>query len=183
MTYDEYTAQYDQIDHLLIRMKADYPYFQEKRIIENGIERIEKNYHVTNGMFANYINYEVPYGLAALISQTIRFEISNCPTPIFITNVDAENIELYVENVIGILHPGEVLPIYPKELSIDTVRQFEGERYERYCELKLSQSVFYDLLGRWDQAQKEDDPSSQKAENTRKSKDKYDLNGEKSDDV
>ena len=157
MTYEEYTARYDNVDHVLIRMKSDFPYFQEKRIVENGIERIEINYHVTNGMFSNYINYELPCGLAALISQTIRFEISNCPTPIFITNVDAENIELYVENVIGILHPGEVLAIYPKELSQDTVTQFAGEQYERFRKYKLSMSTFYELLGRWDQVDKKAD--------------------------
>ena len=147
MTYQEYLDKYENVDHLLIRMTDEFPYFCEKRIIRNGQEHIETNYHIADGMFSTYINYEVDCGLSARIDKTITFE-GICDYPVFVTNVSDNKIELRIDDSTGILEPGEVLAIRPDELKQETVNKFDVEMIKCFEEGKgLRQSEINDLLG------------------------------------
>ena len=96
MTHEEYRKKYGAEDHILIRISDSFPFFKEKLIIENGKERIETNYHIADGMFSRYTNYELPNGaLSAETSWTPKFkavhlkEEKRCP--VLITNAGKEH--------------------------------------------------------------------------------------------
>ncbi len=56
-------------DYIIIKLTDEFPYFKEKVFFISGKEKIEKNYHIADGMFSTYINYEMPdNGIAAEIS-------------------------------------------------------------------------------------------------------------------
>ena len=153
MTYEEYLKTYGKKDHILIRMTDSFPFFKEKYIVENGEERIETNYHIADGMFSCYINFELSKcSLAAEITGIPRFEInSGYRCPILITNVGEKSIEVNIGHLgdTGILNPNEVLGIFPKELAEETLKKFEEENYNRYITGKgiISQDEINRLLG------------------------------------
>ena len=125
MQYKEYVENYGTMDHVLIRMVNSFPYFKEKKIVENGVERIATNYHVADGMFSTYINYEMDNGLCAEISKGIRFEGGVCNYPVLVTNVDAEPMYIRTESGFCDLKPGEVLVIR-NPLECDVKKEDEG---------------------------------------------------------
>jgi hypothetical protein len=95
-------------------------YFKDKIVVENGIERVETNYHIVDGMTSTYINYELRNGdgVSAEISGIPRFEICRGSQycPVFITNAGNESFEIKV-GLIFELVPDEVLAIFPEELA------------------------------------------------------------------
>ena len=153
MTYEEYLKTYGKKDHILIRMTDSFPFFKEKYIVENGTERIATNYHIADGMFSCYINFELPKcPLSAEITGHPRFEMyDGYRCPILITNVGEKSIEVNIGYVgdTGILNPNEVLGIFPKELAEETLKKFEEENYNRYITGKgiISQDEINRLLG------------------------------------
>lgn len=136
MTYEEYSAAFDNVDHLLIRMTDTFPYFKEKRIIRSGKEYIETNHHIAYGMYCTYINYEVDSGLSAEIEKTIRFEGDHGDTPILVTNSSDSPIEIRVGDMTGLLHPREVLGIFPQDLRQVTIDKFENDMIEDYLKIR-----------------------------------------------
>ena len=134
MTLQKYEETYSNKDHILIRLMDSFPYFDAKKIVENGVERIEKNYHIADGLFSCYINYELhPVPLAAEISNGAYFELcKGYSCPILITNVGENPVHVGFEKLgdNGDLYPKEVLAIYPEEAAEEThglfrVRQFK----------------------------------------------------------
>ena len=153
MTYDNYKSKYSRKDHVLIRMTDSFPFFKEKYIVENGEEKIETNYHIANGVFSCYINYEMPkHPLAAEITGTITFELHDgYGCPVLITNVGNEPIEVNIGTggSSGTLHPGEVFGIYPRGAAMATQKIFEDERRKRFgsaLENGLTQAEINKLL-------------------------------------
>ena len=153
MTYNEYLEKYSKSDHILIKMTDSFPFFKEKYIIENGVERIDTKYHIADGMFSSYINFELPgCPLAAEITGYPRFELNDgYSCPILITNVGDKPIEVgigYFGNT-GILNLNEVLGIFPKELADETMKKFEEDNYNKYIHRDrfISQSEINRLLG------------------------------------
>ena len=148
MTYEEYWEKNKDKDHILIRMTDSFPFFKEKFIIENGKDRIDTNYHIADGLFSRYTNFELPNGaLAAETSYTPIFESMYVEPerqcPIFITNIGEEAFEVSLRGIelpreyeagtaTGLIHPNEVLAIFPKEAALATVQQFEKESVIKY---------------------------------------------------
>lgn len=136
MTYREYRMKYGEIEHVLIRMTDSFPYFKEKVIMKNGIARVENNYHIADGLFSTYINFEMPDGgISAEISGCPRFETPrDYLYPVFITNVGDKSFDIHLngENEWGSISPDEVLAICPSEYSKETFKKFDEESIQRY---------------------------------------------------
>lgn len=136
MTYREYRMKYGEIEHVLIRMTDSFPYFKEKVIMKNGIARVENNYHIADGLFSTYINFEMPDGgISAEISGCPRFETPrDYLYPVFITNVGDKSFDIHLngENGWGSISPDEVLAICPSEYSKETFKKFDEESIQRY---------------------------------------------------
>ena len=162
MTYDEYREKYGSRDHMLIRMSDSFPFFKEKLIVKNGEERVETNYHIADGNYSCYINFEPPEGsLAAEISWRPRFEdVFGIDHPVLVTNVGKEEFEIDLRNIhmqgseygplerAGVLHPGEVFAIYPYEEAIVTLRIFNEIRVKQYLEGKMPGMLGQDEINR-----------------------------------
>ncbi len=156
MTYEEYQAKYGKQDHVLICLTDTPPYFKEKRIVKNGRERVETNYHIHDGMFSTYINYEMPdemgMAVSAEISWSPRFEICGREdTLIFITNVSDEPIEVDLdlagfEGRHGKVFKDEVFAIYPKVPAEETRSVFD-QRAQKSGNGFISQAEIVRLLG------------------------------------
>lgn len=151
MTYKEYKENFGTENHILIRMTDSFPFFKEKLVVENGEERIETTYHIANGMFSCYINYELPLGgLSAEISGTPRFEITaRYPYPIFVTNVGNNAFEIRYDEITGMIEPDEVLALYPEDLAGQTKAKFEEDLLRNYgarLRNRLDQSEINRLL-------------------------------------
>lgn len=117
-------------DYIIIKLTDEFPYFKEKVFCKSGKEKIEKNYHIADGMFSTYINYEMPdNGIAAEISIYPIFEIAGSyDGPIYIMNAGDHEIEFGLDrwwNRHGIIESGEILPIWPWESAQETERRFE----------------------------------------------------------
>ena len=155
MTFTEYNTKYGSIDHALIRMTDSFPFFKEKVFIKNGRSRTESNYHIADGLYSTYINYEMPGGgISAEISGHPRFEIScNYDYPVFITNVDDNPFEVHFcgKPEWGEILPNEVLAIYPESLAKETYKKLDEDTYKRFVEGPkkgfLSQEEINRLLG------------------------------------
>ena len=158
MTYEEYRQRYGKQDHVLICLTDTPPYFKEKRIVKNGTEWVETNYHIHNGTFSTYINYEMPDEMemvaSAEISGSPRFEICGREdTLIFITNVSDEQIEVELDPSLmgfearpGKVFKGEVFAIYPKAPAEETRSIFE-QRALKSENGFISQAEIIRLLG------------------------------------
>lgn len=155
MTFREYRTKYGSVDHALIRMLDTFPFFKEKVFMKNGLAHIENNYHIADGLFSTYINFEMPEnGISAEISGAPRFEL-NCKYdyPVFITNVGDNPLEVHFcfKPEWGEISPDEVLAIYPEKLAAETYKKFEEEANKRFAtgSMKgfLSQDEISRLLG------------------------------------
>ncbi len=166
MTHAEYEKRYGKMDHILIRMTDTFPFFKEKYIMENGAERIETNYHIADGMFSRYTNFELPNGsCSAETSGTPIFE-SVClkpenRCPVLVTNVGTEPFEISLSHVelpdgyqpvtaTGMIHPDEVLGIYPPHGAMDTLKQFEEAAMKEFAGNRgdhITQGEINSLLG------------------------------------
>lgn len=150
MTFEEYKTKYGQQDHVLIKMTDHFPYFSEKVIVEDGKERIDSSYHVAVGTFCTYVNYEIHTGgsLVAEVEKLFTFvnHLSGNKS-VFIINIGDEPFEIRLSNgqIGGMLHPGEVLGIYPKALENNTQQQFDDEYFNGDHKM-LSQSEINRLL-------------------------------------
>ena len=154
MNYNEYIARFDSRDHILIRMTDSFPYFKEKRIISHGLERIETNYHIADGMLATYVNFElpVPGALSALISVGhIRFEDCFCDVPVLITNVSGSPIGIRLGDTIGKLNPNEVLGIHPADLKQETITLLERRFVTEYAREYITQDQLNGFLVKLDE--------------------------------
>lgn len=137
MTLTEYQKEYHEQDHILLKLTSAFPFFGEKIIIEDGKKRIEKNYHVADGMYSTYINYEMDKygGLSAEISGIFTFEESlRCKMPVLIMNTGTEplDIKLKSSQLSGSIEPNEVLGIYPENLAKQTQDQFDKQIMEKF---------------------------------------------------
>ncbi len=147
MTYDEFYAKYSSEDHALLRLTDVFPFFDSKVIVDQGIKTEDKKYHIADGMFSTYINFEMPHGgLSAEISGTMRFEIClNTTYPVFITNVGKEPLEFRIDDSIGEIKPKEVFAIYPEKLKAETCEELDEQLFER-VKPKLTQDEIIRLL-------------------------------------
>ena len=151
MTYKEFVDNRFE-DYILIKMTDSFPYYIEKEICKNGERHADNKYHIADGMFSTYINYEMPdNGISAELSLRPRFEITGkYDSPVYVMNAGGEGFEITVLgwDTSGMLRPGEVLPIYPPELAEETRKAFEDIRVKEFLEgKKLSQSEIIRLLG------------------------------------
>ncbi|MCR5094855.1 MAG: hypothetical protein K6B72_12885, partial [Lachnospiraceae bacterium] len=158
--------RYGKKDHILIRMTDSFPFFKEKYILENGVERIETNYHIADGMFSRYTNYELPNGACSAetsgtpMFETVYLEPEN-RCPVLITNVGTESFEISLSRVqmpdgyqpvaaTGMIHPDEVFGIYPPHEAMDTLKQFEEAVMKEFTakrENRITQDEINRLLG------------------------------------
>ena len=166
MTYEEFQNRTKDSDYILIKLTDHFPFFHEKVIKENGVERTETNYHIADGMFSTYVNFEMlNNGFSAEVSRGfVRFEIGGKHDwTVYVTNVGTENIEISVPEQSWMYHdeenpdnipeyhhrgtvaPGEVYAIYPDEAVKETVSKFYQELMNGYLNF-LSQREINRLL-------------------------------------
>lgn len=108
-------------EYILIKLNNECPFFREKVFVKDESSRTETNYHIANGNFSSYINYEMPdNGISAEISGTIKFEVSGrYDCPVYVMNAGDEVLEYKISSGICTmpLAPGAVAPIYPYEMA------------------------------------------------------------------
>lgn len=129
-------------DYFLIKLNNEWPFFQEKIFVKDGKSHTETNYHLANGSFSTYINYEMPdNGVAAEISGPIRFEVNgNYDCPVFIMNSSDEPMEYMVRSYTCTLSlpPDAVAYIYPA----GKVKEDEEAYFEKLAkEVKMADIV------------------------------------------
>ncbi len=119
-------------DYIIIKLTDEFPYFKEKVFYKSGKERIDKSYHLANGLYSTYINYEIPnIGIAAEITRYPVFEIAGSyDCPIYIMNAGDHEIEYglvgWEWDKYGIIESGEILQIWPWESAQETERRAEA---------------------------------------------------------
>ncbi|SCY69345.1 hypothetical protein SAMN02910292_02529 [Lachnospiraceae bacterium XBB2008] len=126
MTYERFLEHIKDDDYILIKLTDTYPFFVEKVFVKDGSARTENNYHIADGMFSQYINYEMPdNGISAEISGPIKFEIcGNYDCPVYVMNTSESIIEIRVSILYNFsstctwpIEAGEVAAIYPEHMA------------------------------------------------------------------
>ena len=136
MKYNDFLKAMGTKDYILIRMTDSFPFFKEKVFVRNGRETIDRSYHIANGTFSTYINYEMPdNGISAEVSWNPRFEITGkYDCPVYVTNIGEYTFDIELDHRMdlkkptGSLAPGEVLAIYPEYLARETSEFFWEEQ-------------------------------------------------------
>ena len=160
MTYEEFQSRTEDRDYILIKMSDHFPFFQEKVFMQDGKKRVETNYHVADGMFSCYVNFEMN-GISVEVTGAVRFEISGSyDCPVYVTNIGTDSFEMRLPQQKwmfdeegycygGELLPGEVLAIYPEEGMRETAAGFHEEQVRKWQHREgfMHQSEINALLG------------------------------------
>lgn len=151
-SYDSFLRNMKDKDYILIKLKDEWPFFAEKVFVKDGKTRTESNYHIADGMFSTYINYEMPNNsISAEISGPIAFEISGTyDCPVYVMNSGKELMYIRVTRYVTStwpLNPGEVAAIYPEgEAKAEEDMVWEMKLQKRYPEEILTQEEMNSLL-------------------------------------
>ena len=155
MTYERFLKHIKNEDYIMIKLTDEYPFFVEKVFVIDGKTTVSNNYHIADGMFSHYINYEMPdNGISAEISGPIRFEISgkyNCP--VYVMNTSRNTIEVRVclrsfsSTCTWPVEAGEVVAIYPEYQARTSDEIYIEDKLAReYPEMFLTQEEINALL-------------------------------------
>lgn len=151
MTYENFIKENETKDYILIKLTDKSPFFLEKVFTKDGEIKVEKNYHIADGMFSRYINFEMPdNGISAEISGTISFEITgkyDCPVYVMNTSENIITIRVFgISSCAWTIEAGTVVAIYPQQMA----EEYDGilsELYRNSTENHLTQSEIINILG------------------------------------
>lgn len=131
-----YKQNADQYNYILIKLTDTFPFFEEKVFVTDGVERREKNYHIADGMFSTYINYEMPRNqISAEISGPISFEITgDFECPVWVMNAGTKELTIRIRfqtDALWTLGPGAYAPLYPRDDVKVADEFFEEDRLSK----------------------------------------------------
>lgn len=152
LNHDVFLRHIAGSDYILIKLTDEWPYFVEKVFVKDGVSRTETNYHIADGMYSTYINYEMPdNGISAEISGPISFEVCghyDCSVYVMNCGNEAKKIKVSTYNTsTWPLEPGEAAAIYPEcKVQVEEDMFQEEELWKTHPEKFLTQEEITALL-------------------------------------
>ena len=130
MDKTEYENHVKNKNHILIRLKEEYPFFIDKIIIKDGVKTITNNFHEASGSFCEYINLELNEAPVSIEYQRhVRFiETHGSDDYILcIENTEDHDLEMRLPEMefTCVMLPHEIIDISTKEKRETASRTLE----------------------------------------------------------